>query len=151
MTTEPADVAAAYAECERIMVSAAKNFSYGIRLLAPEKRGALAAVYALARRIDDIGDLSAARRLSRLPDRGLRISWQSYLRIDHDFGDWSSGRIRLPGPVVRDAVDAIPELQEWVAQLDLMYGYIQLDGLADDAATAQLGRILADDGWGTTA
>ena len=56
MTTEPADVAAAYAECERIMVSAAKNFSYGIRLLAPEKRGALAAVYALARRIDDIGD-----------------------------------------------------------------------------------------------
>jgi phytoene synthase len=38
------------------MVSAAKNFSYGIRLLAPDKRGALAAVYALARRIDDIGD-----------------------------------------------------------------------------------------------
>ena len=56
MTTEPADIAAAYAECERIMVSAAKNFSYGIRLLAPDKRGALAAVYALARRIDDIGD-----------------------------------------------------------------------------------------------
>jgi 15-cis-phytoene synthase len=51
-----ADVAAAYAECERIMVHAAKNFSYGIRLLAPEKRGALAAVYAYARRIDDIGD-----------------------------------------------------------------------------------------------
>jgi phytoene synthase len=38
------------------MVSAAKNFSYGIRLLAPDKRGALAAVYAFARRIDDIGD-----------------------------------------------------------------------------------------------
>ncbi|MDQ1464796.1 MAG: 15-cis-phytoene synthase [Actinomycetota bacterium] len=50
------DVAAAYAECDRIMVDAAKNFSYGIKLLAPEKRGALAAVYAFARRIDDIGD-----------------------------------------------------------------------------------------------
>src|SRR5471032_3564293 len=50
------EIAAAYAECERIMKSAAKNFSYGIRLLAPAKRGALAAVYALARRIDDIGD-----------------------------------------------------------------------------------------------
>jgi phytoene synthase len=49
-------IQAAYAECERIMVSAAKNFSYGIRLLAPDKRGALAAVYAFARRIDDIGD-----------------------------------------------------------------------------------------------
>jgi phytoene synthase len=56
MTGQTAELAAAYAECERIMVSAAKNFSYGIRLLAPDKRGALAAVYALARRIDDIGD-----------------------------------------------------------------------------------------------
>jgi hypothetical protein len=105
----------------------------------------------LALRIDDIGDLSEARRIARLPDRGLRISWNSYLRIDHDFGDWSSGQITLPGPVRRDALDVIPELQEWVAQLDLMYAYLQLDGLADDHGIMQLGRILADDGWGTTA
>jgi phytoene synthase len=70
VTPTPAQVAAAYAECERIMVSAAKNFSYGIRLLAPDKRGALAAVYALARRIDDIGDgtLPAAEKLRLLDD-----------------------------------------------------------------------------------
>lgn len=67
MTAESSDVAAAYAECERIMVSAAKNFSYGIRLLAPDKRGALAAVYALARRIDDIGDGTLP------PDEKLRL------------------------------------------------------------------------------
>ena len=29
--------------------------------------------------------------VSRLPDRGPRITWQSYLRIDHDFGDFTSG------------------------------------------------------------
>lgn len=122
------------------------------RLLGPDLfLGRHLITQTLALRIDDIGDFSASRRLSRLPDRGLRISWQSYLRIDHDFGDWSSGQLRMPGPVVRDALDAIPELQEWVAQLDLMYGYIQLDGFADDHASAQLGRILADDGWGTTA
>ncbi|WP_372463150.1 squalene/phytoene synthase family protein [Pseudonocardia kujensis] len=34
----------------------ARNFSYGIRLLPAPKRAALSAVYALARRIDDIGD-----------------------------------------------------------------------------------------------
>jgi len=34
----------------------AKNFAYGIALLPGDKRGALSAVYALARRIDDIGD-----------------------------------------------------------------------------------------------
>ena len=47
----------------------------------------------LALRIWDLGDLAAARRRARLPERGLRISWQSYLRIDHDFGQYSAGRI----------------------------------------------------------
>ena len=50
------DLEAAYRECERITWSQARNFAYGIRLLPPDKRRALAAVYAFARRIDDIGD-----------------------------------------------------------------------------------------------
>ncbi len=50
------DVSAAYRHCEEITRSQARNFSYGIRLLPPAKRRALSAVYAFARRIDDIGD-----------------------------------------------------------------------------------------------
>jgi len=50
------DHRAAYRHCEEITWSQARNFSYGIRLLPPAKRRALAAVYAFARRIDDIGD-----------------------------------------------------------------------------------------------
>jgi phytoene synthase len=46
----------AYAQCEQITWEQARNFAYGIRLLPPAKRRALAAVYAFARRIDDIGD-----------------------------------------------------------------------------------------------
>lgn len=46
----------AYAECERITRTEARNFAYGIRLLPPDKRRALSAVYAFARRLDDIGD-----------------------------------------------------------------------------------------------
>jgi phytoene synthase len=46
----------AYEECEAITRREAKNFAYGIRLLHPPERRALSAVYALARRIDDIGD-----------------------------------------------------------------------------------------------
>jgi phytoene synthase len=46
----------AYRHCEAVVAEQAKNFSYGIRLLPPPKRAALSAVYALARRIDDIGD-----------------------------------------------------------------------------------------------
>ncbi|MDQ1727347.1 MAG: 15-cis-phytoene synthase [Frankiaceae bacterium] len=49
-------LAEAYAYCDRVTRTEAANFSYGIRLLPPGKRSALSAVYALARRIDDIGD-----------------------------------------------------------------------------------------------
>jgi phytoene synthase len=52
----PVDLEAAYASCEQITWAKAKNFAYGIRLLPNERRRALAAIYALARRIDDIGD-----------------------------------------------------------------------------------------------
>jgi phytoene synthase len=50
------DVDAAYALCEQITREQARNFSWGIRLLPAPKRRALSAVYAVARRIDDIGD-----------------------------------------------------------------------------------------------
>lgn len=46
----------AYAHCESLTRAAAANFYYGIRLLPRDKRRATCAVYAFARRIDDIGD-----------------------------------------------------------------------------------------------
>lgn len=49
-------IEAAYQRCEQITTEQARNFSYGIKLLAPPKRRALSAVYAFARRVDDIGD-----------------------------------------------------------------------------------------------
>jgi phytoene synthase len=60
----------AYAACESITRAQARNFHYGIRLLAPDKRSALCAVYALARRIDDIGDGSspATEKLHQLEE-----------------------------------------------------------------------------------
>jgi 15-cis-phytoene synthase len=63
-----ADVNAAYRECETITRQQAKNFAYGIALLPGDKRRALSAVYALARRIDDIGDgtLPAPDKLAAL-------------------------------------------------------------------------------------
>ncbi len=53
------NVADAYDTCERITTEQARNFSYGIKLLPPAKRRAMSALYAMARRIDDIGDGSA--------------------------------------------------------------------------------------------
>ncbi len=57
--------AAAYDRCEAITREQAANFYYGIRLLARERRRAMCAAYAFARRIDDIGDGSLARERKR--------------------------------------------------------------------------------------
>jgi phytoene synthase len=59
---------AAYARCEAITREQAANFFYGIRLLPRERRRAISAVYAFARRIDDIGDgqLPRERKLELL-------------------------------------------------------------------------------------
>ena len=62
------DTREAYRICERLTRKAAANFYYGIRLLPADKRRAMSAVYAYARRVDDIGDgnLPAERKLADL-------------------------------------------------------------------------------------
>ncbi len=51
-----ASVEQAYAEVERVTRREAKNFAYGIMLLPRPKRRAIAAIYAFARRVDDLAD-----------------------------------------------------------------------------------------------
>jgi phytoene synthase len=59
---------AAYAHCRQIARTSGSSFYAGIRLLPSERRAALFAVYALARRIDDIadGDLPEDEKLAAL-------------------------------------------------------------------------------------
>ncbi|TYK53249.1 presqualene diphosphate synthase HpnD [Actinomadura decatromicini] len=71
------DEASAHRYCESVVRTQARNFSYGIRLLPAPKRRALSAVYAFARRIDDIGDDHDAppdTRLARLADERARLA-----------------------------------------------------------------------------
>jgi 15-cis-phytoene synthase len=49
-------VESAYAEVERLTRREARNFAYGIMVLPRPKRQAIAAIYAFARRVDDIAD-----------------------------------------------------------------------------------------------
>ncbi len=77
-------VEAAYARCEAITTAQARNFSYGIKLLPPQKRRALSAVYAFARRIDDIGD-STAPAEQRLA--GLAEARRELHHLDDPGGD----------------------------------------------------------------
>jgi 15-cis-phytoene synthase len=66
---------AAYARCEEITNTEARNFSYGIRLLPTEPRRAMSALYAMARRIDDVGDgdLPPDQKVAALKDVRLSL------------------------------------------------------------------------------
>src|SRR5947209_369338 len=68
MTVPAIEVERAYRRCEEITRHEAANFYYGIRLLPRQKREAMSAVYAFARRVDDIGDgnLAADQQLPAL-------------------------------------------------------------------------------------
>jgi squalene synthase HpnD len=99
----------AYRECEQITWSQARNFAYGIRLLPPDKRRGLAAIYAFARRIDDIGDGNgpAAQRLADLS--GARAA---LCRPEPDPGDPvlvalrdAAGRYPIPMRAFEELID----------------------------------------------
>jgi phytoene synthase len=77
----------AYRRCEEITGAEARNFSYGIRLLPAPKRQAMSALYALARRIDDIGDgtAPAGERLAALG--GVRAEVNAALGNPGPFAD----------------------------------------------------------------
>ena len=78
----------AYRRCEEITRVEARNFSYGIRLLPKPKRQAMSALYAMARRIDDVGDgpLPPDEKLARLA--GLRADIDALAAgVANDVGD----------------------------------------------------------------
>jgi 15-cis-phytoene synthase len=111
-----ADVERAYEACEAITREQAANFYYGIRLLSGERRRAMSAVYAFARRIDDIGDgeLPDTERRSLLDEQQRRLGLLA-AGSNGEPGDdpvmiaLADARTRFPLPM-----DALDELIEGV-------------------------------------
>jgi 15-cis-phytoene synthase len=106
----------AYAYCQNVARREAANFYYGIRLLPKERRNALCAIYALARRVDDIGDGSAPReeKLRRLDEERGKLA-----SVDTTYDD--PVLVALADAVVRYPIpfDAFTELIDGV-QMDIV-------------------------------
>jgi 15-cis-phytoene synthase len=93
---ESGDVRDAYRYCQQIIHRASKTFTWGSRLLPPQKRRAAWAIYAFCRVVDDIadetGDVANARsrleawrlRLERVyagtPDGPIMLAWLDVLQ-----------------------------------------------------------------------
>jgi phytoene synthase len=84
-----APVQAAYSYCEAVTGQQARNFAYGIRLLPADKRQAMSALYALSRRVDDIGDgtLAPEAKQARLEDTRALLGRVREGAIDEDDTD----------------------------------------------------------------
>jgi phytoene synthase len=165
-------VDAAYQACEDITRAHALNFFYGIRLLPPDKRRAMCAVYAFARRVDDVGDGELPRddKLRLLTDARAGLAWNGgpqrdpvlvALRDSHE-------RFGLPLDALSDLIDGVeadvretvyasfPELVGYCRQVAGSIGRLSLAifgssdpmaaaPLADDLGVAmQLTNILRD-------
>jgi 15-cis-phytoene synthase len=101
----------AYAYCQDVTRHEAANFYYGIRLLPKERRGALCAIYALARRVDDIGDGSAAReeKLRRLDEERRNLDSIDTAYDDPVLVALADAILRYPIPVeaFKELIDGV--------------------------------------------
>jgi len=97
--------------CEDVTRRRARNFWYGIRLLPTPKREALAAVYAMARRIDDVGDgdLAATAKLAALDRIEGSLHQIGEASVDPILSALGLASQRFPLPVgaFRDLLDGV--------------------------------------------
>ena len=113
------EVERAYRACEDITRLEAANFYYGIRLLPREKRQAMSAVYAFARRVDDIGDEAgeATAKLAALAAERDMLATLGAGTIDGSCGD----------PVAIALSDARPRFDLPLEALELLVEGVELD------------------------
>lgn len=164
-------LAEAYEECRRIARQSGSSFYAGMRLLPAARRPALYAVYALARRIDDVADgpLEPGEKLARLAAlRGeLAAAGRSDDPVFTAVADAAS-RFPIPLEAFEDLLDGaeedvrgthyetFAELERYCRRVAGSIGRLSLgvfdasdraaaSPLADDLGVAlQLGNILRD-------
>jgi phytoene synthase len=122
----PAAIAEAYRVCERVTAEQARNFYWGIRLLPAGKRGALSAVYANARRVDDIGDgdLPVPQKLEQLAQARAELINPGHFPSDPRLLALDDAARQLPIPLA-----ALGELVDGCERDVLGHSYLDFDDL----------------------
>jgi phytoene synthase len=103
-----------YRRCEAITRERAGNFYWGIRLLPAPKRRAMCAVYAFARRVDDIGDgeLAPDEKLRRLEQQAAsvtRLAGAGVPDVEGSGGAAAQGNGGAPGAAVDPVMIALAD------------------------------------------
>jgi len=113
-----------------------------MRLLGPDLvLGRRRVAQALSLDIWNIGDDDRDRDGDHRRRHGPRVSFTGYLRLEHDFGDWTLGSLDRGSGRTIDALDLVPELASSSLAVDLLYGYLAVDDLAG-RVDLRVGRLL---------
>ena len=111
MSAASAHTQLAYRQCEALTRAAAGNFYYGIRLLPAPKRRAMCAVYAFARRVDDIADgtLAPEEKLRRLEAAALALEHLDPRDADPVMAALADASVRfqLPADALDDLIEGV--------------------------------------------
>ncbi|MBV8432469.1 MAG: squalene/phytoene synthase family protein [Solirubrobacterales bacterium] len=128
MNAPAIEIERAHEACDEITRHAAANFYYGIRLLPRPKRQAMSAVYAFARRVDDIGDSNLD------PDTALSLLAAERTRLGglaDEAGDgWNDVRLPEAGeldPVILALAHARRQYDLPLKALELLIDGVELD------------------------
>ena len=118
----------AYAEVERVTRREAKNFAYGIMVLPRGKRQAIAAIYAFARRVDDVADgyLPSEEKRARLEELRAELDGDSAHPVFVALRD-ARERFRIPREPLAALVDGgLQDLEQCTyADFDELRGYCE--------------------------
>jgi phytoene synthase len=137
MNAPAVEIERAYDRCEEITRQAAANFYYGIRLLPRPKRQAMSAVYAFARRVDDIGDdgLEREAQMAALAGERRRLDGLA-ARNGHRWGevalDIAGGEL---DPVILALAHARRHYDLPLDALELLVDGVELDVLGSSYET----------------
>jgi phytoene synthase len=119
----------AYAEVERLTRREARNFAYGIMVLPRTKRQAIAAIYAFARRVDDIadGNLALEEKRRRLEALRAALDSESDDPMQIALAD-ARERFGVPDRALHDLVDGGLQDTEHdrYADFEALHGYCRL-------------------------
>ena len=115
---------------EAIVRSAGTSFYHGMRVLPPDRRHAMYAIYAFCRIVDDIADEDGA-----LDDKRLRLAaWRDNIAALY--------KGRTEGPVTRVLAAAVPRFdlrpEDFIAVIDGMQTDAEAVVVAPDMATLDL-------------
>ena len=137
----------AYQEVERLTRRRARNFAYGIRVLPRPKRRAISAIYAFARRVDDVADGALPKEEKRARLEDLRAGLDARPDDDATFVALADARARfaIPDTALHALVDG--GLQDTVvtryADFDELRAYCRL--VAGAVGVACIGVYGSDD------